>query len=126
MKLEQAIALRYLKSKRKVGFVTVISFISIVGVTIGVAALVIVLSVFNGFNGLVTSILTEFDPHLRVERLSPGDQADYDRLSFFLSSDSDVQGFAPFVFGEGLLVLRKNERVIKGKGLCEKVFFQGF
>ncbi|HLE32133.1 MAG TPA: FtsX-like permease family protein [Bacteroidota bacterium] len=119
MKLEQAIALRYLKSKRKVGFVTVISFISIVGVTIGVAALVIVLSVFNGFNGLVTSILTEFDPHLRVERLSPGDQADYDRLSFFLSSDSDVQGFAPFVSGKALIVSRNMNRVINVKGLDE-------
>ena len=119
MKLEQAIALRYLKSKRKVGFVTVISFISIVGVTIGVAALVIVLSVFNGFNGLVTSILTEFDPHLRIERLSPGDQADYDRLSFFLSSDSDVQGFAPFVSGKALIVSRNMNRVINVKGLDE-------
>jgi len=119
MKLEQAIALRYLKSKRKVGFVTVISFISIVGVTIGVAALVIVLSVFNGFNGLVTSILTEFDPHLRVERLSLGDQADYDRLSFFLSSDSDVQGFAPFVSGKALIVSRNMNRVINVKGLDE-------
>lgn len=119
MKLEQAIALRYLKSKRKVGFVTVISFISIVGVTIGVAALVIVLSVFNGFNGLVTSILTEFDPHVRVERLSPGDQADYDRLSFFLSSDSDVRGFAPFVSGKALIVSRNMNRVINVKGLDE-------
>ena len=119
MKLEQAIALRYLKSKRKVGFVTVISFISIVGVTIGVAALVIVLSVFNGFNGLVTSILTEFDPHLRVERLSLGDQADYDRLSFFLSSDSDVRGFAPFVSGKALIVSRNMNRVINVKGLDE-------
>jgi len=119
MKLEQAIALRYLKSKRKVGFVTVISFISIVGVTIGVAALVIVLSVFNGFNGLVTSILTEFDPHLRIERLSPGDQADYDRLSFFLSSDSDVRGFAPFVSGKALIVSRNMNRVINVKGLDE-------
>ncbi len=121
MKLEHVIALRYLRSKRQVGFVTVISFISIVGVTIGVAALVIVLSVFNGFNGLVTSILTGFDPHLRVERLSPGSQAEYDRLSFFLSSDSDVNGFAPFVAGKALIVSRNMNRVINVKGLDESL-----
>ena len=41
-------------SKKQIGFVTTISIISVVGVTIGVAALVVVLSVFNGFNELVT------------------------------------------------------------------------
>ena len=49
MSLERSIALRYLVSKRQVGLVTIISIISVIGVTIGVAALVIVLSVFNGF-----------------------------------------------------------------------------
>lgn len=121
MKLEQIIALRYLRSRRKVGFVTVISFISIAGVTIGVAALVIVLSVFNGFNGLVTSILTGFDPHLRVERVNAGDAADYDRLSFFLSSDDEVHGFAPFVAGKALIVSRNMNRVINVKGIDQSL-----
>ncbi|HEX9829087.1 MAG TPA: ABC transporter permease, partial [Bacteroidota bacterium] len=67
MGFERTIALRYLASKKQFGFVTVISVISIVGVSIGVAALIVVLSVFNGFNGLVTSILVSFDPHIRVE-----------------------------------------------------------
>jgi lipoprotein-releasing system permease protein len=56
------IAWRYLKSKRKIALITIISLISLIGVTIGVSALIIVLSVFNGFNGLVTRILVEFDP----------------------------------------------------------------
>lgn len=66
MRFERSIALRYLFAKRRMTFVTAISFISIVGVTVGVAALIVVLSVFNGFNGLVTSILVGFDPHLRI------------------------------------------------------------
>lgn len=117
MKLERMIALRYLRSKRQVGFVTVISFISIVGVTIGVAALVVVLSVFNGFNGLVRSILTGFDPHLRVERLTQGEPVEYAELSSFLSSDPDVEGFAPFVSGKALVVSRNINRVINVKGI---------
>lgn len=119
MRIEQIIALRYLRSKRQVGFVTVISFISIIGVTIGVAALVVVLSVFNGFNGLVTSILTEFDPHIRVERLKSGDTVDYGNLSSFLASDKDVQGFAPFIAGKALIVSRNMNRVINVKGIEE-------
>ena len=119
MRIEQIIALRYLKSKRQVGFVTVISFISIIGVTIGVAALVVVLSVFNGFNGLVTSILTGFDPHLRVERIKSGDAVDYADLKSFLSADKDVSGFAPFTTGKALVVSRNMNRVINVKGMEE-------
>ncbi|NWF89677.1 MAG: ABC transporter permease, partial [Ignavibacteriaceae bacterium] len=57
MNLESFIAKRYLLSKHKINFITVISFISIAGITIGVAALIVVLSVFNGFGSLVTSFL---------------------------------------------------------------------
>ena len=70
MSFKSFIAKRYLISKKEAGFITVISMISIVGITIGVAALIVVLSVFNGFNGLVTSILIGFDPHLRIEKQS--------------------------------------------------------
>lgn len=64
--LEFFIARRYLKSKHKTNLISVISIISAIGITIGVAALVIVISVFNGFGSLVTSILVNFDPHVKV------------------------------------------------------------
>ena len=64
--LEFFIAKRYLKSKHKTNLISVISIISAIGITIGVAALVIVISVFNGFGSLVTSILVNFDPHVKV------------------------------------------------------------
>jgi lipoprotein-releasing system permease protein len=67
MGYERFIAKRYLLSKHKINFISIISFISIIGITIGVAALIVVLSVFNGFGSLVTSFLMNFDPHLRVE-----------------------------------------------------------
>jgi len=41
--------------------------VSITGITVGVAALTIVLSVFNGFNSVVTNVLVGFDPHIRIE-----------------------------------------------------------
>lgn len=60
------IARRYAFSKHSLNFITVISGISIAGITIGVAALVIILSVFNGFQALVEKYLIGFDPHVRV------------------------------------------------------------
>ncbi len=70
MKYETFIAKRYLVSKHKINFITIISIISVLGITIGVASLIVVLSVFNGFGSLVTSFLINFDPHIRIEIIS--------------------------------------------------------
>ena len=60
------IARRYMFSKKSVGAINVISFISVAGVAVGAMALVIVLSVFNGFHDLVASLFTNFDPQIEV------------------------------------------------------------
>lgn len=60
------VARRYMFSKKSVGAINVISFISVVGVAVGTMALVIVLSVFNGFHDLVASLFTNFDPQIEV------------------------------------------------------------
>ena len=60
------IARRYLFSKKKANAINVISIISVTGVAVATMALVIVLSVFNGFHDLVASFFTNFDPQLKV------------------------------------------------------------
>lgn len=60
------VARRYMFSKKSVGAINVISFISVAGVAVGTMALVIVLSVFNGFHDLVASLFTNFDPQIEV------------------------------------------------------------
>jgi lipoprotein-releasing system permease protein len=60
------IARRYVFSKRTLNFITVITAISVGGITIGVAALIVILSVFNGFQSLVERFLVGFDPHVRI------------------------------------------------------------
>ena len=60
------VACRYMFSKKSVGAINVISFISVAGVAVGTMALVIVLSVFNGFHDLVASLFTNFDPQIEV------------------------------------------------------------
>lgn len=60
------IAKRYLFSKKSTNAINIISAISVVGVAVATMALVVTLSVFNGFHDLVASLLTSFDPQIKV------------------------------------------------------------
>ncbi|MFM8834992.1 MAG: ABC transporter permease [Cytophagales bacterium] len=67
MNLSFFIAKRYFLAKRKRNFINIISVISMVGVAFATAALIIVLSVFNGMEQLLRSLNTAFDPELKIE-----------------------------------------------------------
>jgi lipoprotein-releasing system permease protein len=69
------IARRYLFSKKSHNAINIISAISALGVAIGTMALVVVLSVFNGFEGLISDMFSAFDPELRIS-LSQGKSFD--------------------------------------------------
>ena len=60
------IAKRYFSTKKNSNFVHIISWVSLVGVAIGTAALILVLSVFNGFEDLILSMYNSFEPHLKI------------------------------------------------------------
>jgi len=64
------IARRYLVSKKSHNIINIISGISVLGVTVGTMALIIVLSVFNGFEGVVVSLFNAFDPDLKITPVS--------------------------------------------------------
>jgi lipoprotein-releasing system permease protein len=63
-------AWRYFKAKKTTNAINVISWISIVAIVIGTASLILVLSVFNGFEGLVKSLYSSFYPDLKISPLS--------------------------------------------------------
>jgi lipoprotein-releasing system permease protein len=119
MKLESFIAKRYLISKHKINFISIISFISIAGITIGVAALIVVLSVFNGFGSLVKSFLVSFDSHLRVEIISFDESKDYQKLEKIFNSIREIDNYTPFVTGKVLAYRKKETEVINLKGITE-------
>jgi lipoprotein-releasing system permease protein len=122
MSFEAFIARRYLFSKKKTGFITIITSISIIGVTIGVAALIVVLAVFNGFGGLVTSLLVGFDPHLRIE-LSEGFLGHgYAELTSILEKDRRIKATAPYISGRAMIISESGGKAIVVKGVdAEKV-----
>ncbi|HEX9006340.1 MAG TPA: ABC transporter permease, partial [Bacteroidota bacterium] len=118
MRYERFIAQRYLRSRRQLRFISIIMMVSVVGITVGVAALIIVLSVFNGFNGVVTHVLVSFDPHVRVEapRGSQGIAVN-DSLLRVVERDPRIAAAAPFASGKGLLILQSVERVVTVRGV---------
>jgi lipoprotein-releasing system permease protein len=66
MNLPLLIARRYLFAKRSTNAINIITGISVLGVAIGTAALVLVLSVFNGFEGLLSSLFGHFNPEIKI------------------------------------------------------------
>ena len=120
MKFESFISKRYLVSKHKINFITIISLISVAGITIGVAALIVVLSVFNGFGSLVTSFLVNFDPHVRVEVISPEGFNMENRVASVISQIPDIKNFAPYVSGKVLAYKDGITQVVNLKGIEAK------
>lgn len=103
MSLEWQIATRYLTSKRRRGVISVIGLIAIGGVFVGVAALVIVMSVMSGLQrDLRDKILTN-TPHLLVQKYNSQPIDDYPRVLATLASTPGVTGAAPFIYTEGII-----------------------
>jgi lipoprotein-releasing system permease protein len=98
------------------GFITVISGISILGIKLGVMALITVLSVFNGFNGLVKSLLVGFDPHVRVTAVSGG-TIDPQEVLATLQTIPGLVAAAPFVSGRSAIINEDGLRVIQVRGM---------
>jgi lipoprotein-releasing system permease protein len=119
-RVERFIGWRYLVSKRSVRFINVIGIVSVAGITVGVAALLVALSVFNGFNSVVTSVLVTFDPHLRVEKPGAMDAGEYAAASAAVASDGRVAAFSPFVSGKALLSAGYHQRVVFVRGVEER------
>jgi lipoprotein-releasing system permease protein len=121
MGFERFIARRYLLSRRKTRFISIISLISVIGITVGVAALIIVLSVFNGFNSLVTDILVGFDPHLRIEPAAGAVLEDYERVAAAVEGDERIASYSPVAGGRAMIVVQNINRIITVYGESNRI-----
>jgi lipoprotein-releasing system permease protein len=102
--LELFIGLRYTRAKRRNHFISFISLASIAGIVVGVMALIVVLSVMNGFEKELRERTLSMAAHASVSgigsRLSP---ADVKRLDAALAGRAHVVAFAPYIDSEGML-----------------------
>lgn len=117
MRYESWIAFRHLTRRRKTGFISLISLISILGVGVGVMALIVVLAVMSGFDREIKSKIVNVHPHLRIEKAGGITQPD-DLIAKIRSwNRSEVQTIAPFVEGQAILRSDKNAVGVLVKGI---------
>ncbi len=100
--VELFVGLRYLRAKRRTRFVSFITLISLVGIALGVAALIVILSVMNGFEGELRNRLLSMSAHGSVTG-SEGVIEDWEALAEAVDSEPGVSASAPFVQMEGMI-----------------------
>ncbi len=119
MKLPLRIALRYLFSKKKHNIINIISAISISGITISTAALIIVLSVFNGFENLVISMFNAINPDFHIS-LKQGKTFERDSTTIELIREIDGVTHLTEVIEENVLIrYREDQHVAVIKGVSQ-------
>ena len=96
---ERMVALRYLRSRRKEGFISVIAGFSLVGIALGVATLIIVMAVMNGFRQELLGRILGVNGHLAVVGVQ-GDLVDYETIAERVSALSGVTSATPQVQGQ--------------------------
>jgi lipoprotein-releasing system permease protein len=102
MSYELFIGLRYLKAKRKQSFISVITFISIAGITLGVMALIIVLSVMGGFEDDLKKKILGINAHLVVMELSRG-LSEPGLVMGVVNRVDGVKGSTPYTYNQAML-----------------------
>lgn len=118
MSYELRIAMRYLVSRKSHGAVNVISGVSMAAVAVAAAAMVIVLSVFNGFTDLAARRMSLLDPVVRVSA-GQGVIADADALARDLERLPQVQAARPTLEGQGLALYSSSQTPVTLRGVAD-------
>lgn len=102
MHFEWFVCLRYLKAKRKHGFISLISLISIAGVMVGVMALIVVLAVMTGFTTEFRDKILGINSHVVVQEYT-GNIADYEEVAAKVRSVEGVSGVTPYLYSQAMI-----------------------
>ena len=117
--LEKEITFRYLKTKKKDGFLNIISIFSFIGISLGVAVLIIVMSVMNGFRTELINKIVGFNAHVTVKPY--GNSINIDKIN-----NHELEKISEdFVFsnsGEGIIISKEYTKGIVLRGYNEKDF----
>lgn len=111
------IARRYLFSKKSTHAINVISGISVVGVAVATMALVVTLSVFNGFHDMVASFFTNFDPQLKVTPVMGKTVAADDPILTQIKQLPQVEVATECVEDQALVIYRGRQAMVTIKGV---------
>tara|TARA_B100001778_G_scaffold70317_1_gene55719 strand:- start:2059 stop:3264 length:1206 start_codon:yes stop_codon:yes gene_type:complete len=116
MNLPLYIAIKYFFSKKKIGYVHLLSIITQVGIAIGTAALVLVLSVFNGFENLVLDMYNVFDPHIKITS-AEGKNFQNKKIIDLLLLEEEINVFSSVLEEKVLVEYNKKQYLATIKGV---------
>jgi len=113
MNVVRYISGRYLFSRKHVSLISILTGISIAGITIGTALLIVILSVFNGFFDVIRGFLLSFDPDIRIEMADSRVMPQQPEFIDLISTNPDVVELTPYIDGKVMLAFRdgRNEVV---------------
>ena len=110
---EKLLILRFLYSKKSDGFISIFSWFSIIGITIGVGAIIIVMSVMNGFREEITSRLLGINGHLNI--YSDKNEILKDELDYFLQLNNNIL-LTPLTQTQALLISKDSSKGVFLRG----------
>ena len=118
-KIEKKIIFRYLKTKKNDGFINIISIFSFTGISLGVAVLIIVMSVMNGFRTELINKIVGFNAHIII---NPNNQ-NLDILQFKNKELKEIsKDFLISSSGEGVIISNNSTKGILLRGYSRKSF----
>lgn len=124
MNLPFFIARRYFLSKRKKNFINIISILSMTGVAFTTAALIVVLSVFNGLEVLLQSLYTSFDPELKIESVKGKSFEVNDTLRSSIQSIEGVKTLTEVIEDYAYVRYRNADMIVTIKGVSQNFLDQ--
>ncbi len=106
---------RYSRAKRRNGFISFISAISMIGIALGVWVIITVVSIMNGFGNELRGRILDVTPHITITGQG-GWLPDWTQLQANLDARADIKGYAPFIYAQGLTTNngRVNGSLIRG------------
>ena len=106
--VERFLAFRYLRARRAEGFISVIAWFSFLGITLGVATLVIVMSVMNGFRAELIDRILGLNGHIGVFKTDGRPIEKYNEVSFQLSEIPSIVAATPQIQGQVMATSSRN------------------
>ncbi|MCK5838022.1 MAG: ABC transporter permease, partial [Desulfobacula sp.] len=116
MALELFIAGKYLKAKRKEGFISLITFLSVAGVTVGVMALVVVIAVMSGAETDFRKRILGLEPHILVMNYS-GKFDNYAHILSDIDKREQIIGVSPILFAQAMIRSRQSFSGVMVRGI---------
>ncbi len=116
---ELFIGLRYTRAKRRNHFISFISLISMLGIGLGVMALIVVLSVMNGFQKEIRARILGVTPHLQIISDS-GQLSDWQQVLDSVAAHPEVRAAAPYINGQGMVSMDESVQGLMVRGILPR------